>query len=185
MNVFQSNAAFTPSNPLYPDSYIVMPGGVALWCVVYGNGVPFRVFVDPDSDVDVEYLKEEIQKKKQAFRNHDAASLVLWKVGLYLQDLRFRLTLSCQLHEAEPFKPARTLAERIRLRGDVEMFATELTNPEKKVSALFPRSHPPLEGHVHFLVQLPSSEPIVIIFYAFTTTTTSHRLFQILAGCNS
>ena len=56
MNVFQSNAAFPPSNPLYPDPYIVMPSGdlYALWCVVYGNPVPFRVFVNPD--VDVEFL---------------------------------------------------------------------------------------------------------------------------------
>ena len=160
-----------------------MPGGdlLALWCVVHGNPVPFRVFVDPD--VDVEFLKEEIRKKKKALRNHDATDLVLWKVSVYLRDLRFHLTLSCQLHDAEPIEPTRTLAGRIRLRGDVEMFAKELTRPLEKVSALFPRSHPPLEDHVHFLVQLPFSEPIVIIFYAFTTT--SHRRLQILAGCNS
>ena len=144
MNVFQSNAAFTPSNPLYPDSYIVMPGGdiLTLWCVVYGNPVPFQIFVQPN--VNVNRLKGEIQKKKQAFRNHDAASLVVWKVGLYLRDPRFYLTLSCQLHDAEPVEPAHTLPERIRLRGaDVGIFAEELTIPTQKMSTLF-RNHVPL-----------------------------------------
>jgi hypothetical protein len=42
------------------------------------------------------------------------------------------------------------------------------------------RSHPPLEDHVHFVVQLPSSEPIVIIL---TTTTTSHRRPYTLVCC--
>ena len=188
MNVFQSNAAFTPSNPLYPPYVVLppslMPGGdiLTLWCVVYGNSVPFQIFVH--SDVNVAHLQEEI-KRNRAFTGFPSSSLLLWKVGLHLWDL-FYLTLSCQLHDAEPVDPAHTLAERIRLRGgDVEIFAKELTIPTQKMSTLFPQSHPPLEDHVHFLVQLPSSEPIVIIFYAFTTTTTSHRRHQILAGCNS
>ncbi|KAF8349128.1 hypothetical protein F5887DRAFT_1156874 [Amanita rubescens] len=129
---------------------------LTLWCVVYGSSVPFQIFVHPN--VNVNYLKEEIQKKKKVFRDHDAANLVLWKVGLYLWDLRFHLTLSCQIHDPEPVEPARTLAERIRLRGDLEMFAKELTIPTQKVSALFPQSDPPPEDHVHFLVQLPSND---------------------------
>ena len=184
MNVFQSNAAFTPSNPLYHYPYIVMPGGdlLALWCVVHGNPVPFRVFVSPN--IDVEYLKEEI-KRNRAFTGFHSSSLLLWKVGLDLWDL-FYLTLSCQLHDAEPVEPAHTFAERIRSRGgDVEIFAKELTVRTQEISTLFPQSHPPPKNHVHFLVQLPFSEPRVIICHTLTTTATSHRRIYILAGCNS
>ena len=97
MNVFQSNAAFTPSNPLYPP-YVVLPpslmlGGdiLTLWCVVYGNSVPFQIFVH--SDANVAHLKEEI-KRNRAFTGFPSSSLLLWKVGLHIWDLFYR-TLSC------------------------------------------------------------------------------------------
>ena len=177
MNDFQPNAAFTPSNPLYPP-YVVLPpylipgGDLPLWCVVYGNPVPFQIVVP--SNFNVNRLKGEIKRDRE-FTGFPSSSLLLWKVGLHLWDL-FYLTLSCQLHDAEPVEPAHTFAERIRSRGgDVEIFAQELTMSTQKVSTLFPQSHPLLENHVHFLVQLPSSEPIAIICHTLTTATTSHR----------
>ena len=76
-------------------------------------------------------------------------------------ELVFPLTLSCQLSVPEPVEPARTLGRRIGLRGDTKTFAEELSSPTQKILTLFPQ--PPLENHVHIMVELPSSEPMVVI----------------------
>ena len=60
-----------------------------LWCAVYGSSIVFKKSVHPDADVDD--LKEKIQGKKGALRDHDASKLVLCKVSFYSwdQDLCF------------------------------------------------------------------------------------------------
>ena len=99
MSEFQSNAAFHLSkNPLKPhrSSHIVLPPYLiygmdarTFWCIIYGSSVPFEISVH--SNVNVTHLKEEIQKKKKAFRVYDASELVLWKVlSFYSWDLCFR-----------------------------------------------------------------------------------------------
>ena len=56
--------------------------------------------------------------------------------------------------------PEDTLWQRIRQRGDsVEAFAEQLTISGRKMSSVFPQSQLPLEDHVYFLVELPSSGP--------------------------
>ena len=77
-------------------------GHSTLLCVVYGNPVPFQIFVHPN--INVNHSKEEI-KRNRVLTGFLSSSLLLWKVGLHLWDL-FYLTLSCHLYDAEPVDPS-------------------------------------------------------------------------------
>ncbi|KAF8636448.1 hypothetical protein AX14_010429 [Amanita brunnescens Koide BX004] len=86
MNDFQSDIPFTPSNPLYPYRYVLppslMPDSIALWCVVDGDYVPFRISVHGKGDIT--NLKETIKAQKEnALRGFDASSLVVWMVRIF------------------------------------------------------------------------------------------------------
>ena len=60
--------------------------------------------------------------------------------------------------------PTPTLWQRIRNRGDVEALAELLADPTQKMSSVFPQSQLPLENHVYILVELPSGEPMAVMF---------------------
>ena len=77
----------------------------------------------------------------------------------------FPPSLSCQLNVPEPVTPTSTLWQRIRNRGDVEAFAEQLADPTQTMLSVFPQSQLPLENHVYILVELPSGEPIVVMFF--------------------
>lgn len=73
-----------------------------------------------------------------------------------------QLTLFYQLNKPEPVEPQATLEERIRLRGDVATFTTQLTATQSM--EVFPEQ--PLKHHVYFLVQRPArSEPITVVSF--------------------
>ena len=78
-------------------------------------------------------------------------------------------------------EPARTLGWRIGLRGDVTAFAEELASPTQTMLEVFPQSQL-LENHVYILVDLPPSEPIVVVL----TIANRSRLpmsFEIVICC--
>ena len=78
-------------------------------------------------------------------------------------------------------EPARTLGRRIGLRGDVTAFAEELASPTQMMLEVFPQSQL-LENHVYILVDLPPSEPIVVVL----TIANRSRLpmsFEIVIRC--
>ena len=82
----------------------------------------------------------------------------------------FPLTLSDQLSIPEPVNSEGFLWQRFRKRGNVEMFAKELTDSTQEMSTLFPQSQPPLKNHVCILVEFPSSELMAIMLTIGTTT---------------
>ncbi|KAF8326911.1 hypothetical protein F5887DRAFT_1013155 [Amanita rubescens] len=147
MTELQSNAAYhLYQNPLYPSSDVVLPPyfmyGIetrTFWCTIYGSSIPFKVSLRANADVGD--LKEEVQKKKKALRDHDTSNLVLWK-----------------LNDSEPVTPEDSLWQRIRKRGGMETFAKKLTDPTQEMSTLFPQSQLPLKNHVCILVELPSND---------------------------
>ena len=74
--------------PLKDHVYILVElPSRTFYCILYGRPVPFEISVH--SNTNINGLKEEIQKKKVAFRDHDASNLVLWKVHFYSRDQCF------------------------------------------------------------------------------------------------
>ncbi|KIL56101.1 hypothetical protein M378DRAFT_540176 [Amanita muscaria Koide BX008] len=150
MSEFQSNAVY--KNPPYRSSHIVLPAsmmygkdGLTFWCAVYGSSIPFDISVHVNANVND--LKRDIIRQEIALRDIDYSSLVLWKLNV-----------------PEPVDFEGSLWQRIRKRGDMETFAEELKISTQKMSSVFPQSQL-LEDHVHILVELPSSELMVVMLF--------------------
>ena len=89
--------------------------------------------------------------------------------------------LSYQLSEPELVDPVRTFWMRIGSRGDVAAYARELASPIEKMSSVFREAHLH-EDNVYILVDLPPSEPIVVVL----TIANCSRLpisFEIVIRC--
>ncbi|KAF8348935.1 hypothetical protein F5887DRAFT_1071080 [Amanita rubescens] len=115
MSELQSSAAFhLYKDPLHRSGHIVLPPSLmygedarTFWCAVYGSPIPFEI------SVHVNGLKKDIIKEI-ALRDVAYSSLVLL--------------------EAEPVNPEKSLWQRIRKRGDVEMFTKELTDSTQEIT---------------------------------------------------